>query len=101
MKLLQWLFACMLSLSMSLVLAAVNINTATEAQLEALPGIGKVKAKEIVAYREQHGGFKTVQELQKVKGIGPVLYEKIKDEVVLVDEPHTLQHKKATPAVKR
>lgn len=48
----------------------LNINTATEVELQMLPGIGKKKAQEIVAYRKAHGEFKNVSDLDKVKGIG-------------------------------
>lgn len=53
----------------------VNINLATAADLETLPGIGPVLAERIVAYREQHGPFRSVTDLQKVSGIGPKIYE--------------------------
>lgn len=55
----------------------VNINTATAAELETLPGIGPVYAERIVAYREAHGPFKAPQEIMQVEGIGPACYEKI------------------------
>jgi len=48
----------------------LNINTATEVELQMLPGVGKKKAEAIVAYRKSHGNFKSVDELDKVKGIG-------------------------------
>lgn len=51
-------------------LQLVNINTATEEQLASLPGIGKKKAAAIVAYRNEHGAFKSVDELQNVSGVG-------------------------------
>lgn len=69
--------------SMGLALSAVNINTATAEELKALPGIGAAKAKAIVEYREQHGAFKTVDELDNVKGIGPALLEKIRPEATV------------------
>lgn len=50
--------------------AAININSASEKQLAALPGVGPVTAKEIIKYRQQHHGFKSVAELKNVKGIG-------------------------------
>jgi competence protein ComEA len=56
----------------------ININQATAIDLEKLPGIGASKAKAIIAYREQSNAFKTLEELMKVKGIGPKIYEKIK-----------------------
>jgi competence protein ComEA len=61
----------------------VNLNTATAAQLDELPGIGPALAQRIVAYREQHGGFRTVDELQKVPGIGPAKFGQMKDLVTV------------------
>lgn len=49
----------------------VNINTASGSELESLPGVGPVLAQRILAYREQHGPFRTVRDLMKVEGIGP------------------------------
>ena len=65
----KFLFAALSVLTASLSLAAVNINTASPSELEALPGIGPAKAKAIVDYRQQHGAFKSVEELKNVKGI--------------------------------
>ena len=48
----------------------VNINTATEEELDTLPGIGEELARRIVAYREENGPFATTEELINVKGIG-------------------------------
>lgn len=59
-------------------IATINLNTATEAELMELPNIGEKRAKAIVEYREQIGGFKTVYQLEGVKGIG----EKIMDEIL-------------------
>lgn len=49
---------------------ALNLNTATAAQLEALPGIGKATAERILEYRQKNGGFKKVEDLMNVRGIG-------------------------------
>ncbi|PHV71500.1 hypothetical protein CS063_05490 [Sporanaerobium hydrogeniformans] len=57
----------------------ININSASEAQLQELPGIGKVKAAAIVAYREEKGGFKDINELLQISGIGEKTLEKIRD----------------------
>lgn len=54
----------------------ININRATESELVSLHGIGSSKAQAIILYREMFGGFKTVDDLQKVKGIGPKTIEK-------------------------
>ena len=57
--------------------AALDLNRATSAQLEQLPGIGPVTAAAIVAWREQHGRFSRIEELQEVDGIGPKTYARI------------------------
>jgi len=51
--------------------AKVNINTASETELETLPGVGPVTAQKILTYRSQNGRFSTVDQLQEVDGIGP------------------------------
>lgn len=55
--------------------ALININTATAEQLQNLPNIGEVRAKAIIDYREEHGGFKAIEELQEVSGIGEKTFE--------------------------
>jgi comEA protein len=59
----------------------VNINYADSEELQTLPGIGEVRALAIIAYREEHGGFLYVEELMEVSGIGPALFENIRDYV--------------------
>lgn len=54
----------------------ININRATESELTTLHGIGSSKAQAIILYREMFGDFKSVDELEKVKGIGPKTIEK-------------------------
>lgn len=56
--------------------APVNINSAPESELVSLQGIGSSKAQAIILYREMFGAFKTIDELEKVKGIGPKTIEK-------------------------
>lgn len=58
--------------------APVNLNTATQAQLETLPGIGAATAKRILEYRQKTGGFKKIEELMNVRGIGEKSFLKLK-----------------------
>ncbi len=61
----------------------VNINTADADKLTTLSGIGESRAKAIIAYREEHGGFKSVEELMNVSGIGKASFEKLKDDITI------------------
>ena len=63
--------------------APVDVNRATAAQLESLPGIGEVKAAAILAVRDTKGGFQSLEELEAVRGIGPALVEKLRPYVVI------------------
>lgn len=56
----------------------LNINTATAAELDTLPGIGPVLAQRIVTYRGEYGTFQSVEALANVSGIGPALLEQIR-----------------------
>ncbi len=64
----------------------VNINSATEAQIALLPGIGAKLAAEVVNFRTSNGGFKAVEDIKKVSGVGDKKFEKIKDFVILEGE---------------
>ena len=61
----------------------ININTATESELQSIPGVGEVKAKSIIIYREKNGGFKKIEEIKSVDGIGEKTFEKIKEFIKL------------------
>jgi competence protein ComEA len=60
----------------------VNINQATLKELSSLPGIGKKRANNIIAYREKNGKFSSIEDVKKVEGIGKDTIEKIKDHIV-------------------
>ena len=57
----------------------IDINTASQSELETLPGIGPTTAQKIIEYRQQNGAFVSTEELINVSGIGPGLYERVKD----------------------
>jgi competence protein ComEA len=61
----------------------VNLNTATAADLQKLNGIGEKKAEQIIAYREQKGGFKSIDELKEVSGIGDKTFDALKDQITV------------------
>lgn len=61
----------------------VNINTASQTELETLPGIGTSTALKICNYREENGKFKSIEDIKNVSGIGDSKYEKIKDLITL------------------
>jgi competence protein ComEA len=71
-----------LSFSIS-AMAGVNINTATQAELESLKGIGPVKAQAIIDYRKKNGNFKSVDELEKVNGVGPATLQNVRNDIAV------------------
>jgi len=56
----------------------VDLNSASAEQLQVIPGIGKVMAERIVAWRDEHGPFRRVEDLMKVKGVGEKTFEKLR-----------------------
>jgi competence protein ComEA len=71
----------LLFLLFTFTFATININTANSAQLQTLNGIGPAKAQEIMKYRKAHRGFKRVDELVNVKGIGPKTVAQLKSQL--------------------
>ncbi len=58
--------------------ALIDLNRADPAELEQVPGIGSGLAKQIVDHRQQNGAFRSVEELRRVKGVGPVTFDKVR-----------------------
>jgi competence protein ComEA len=61
----------------------VNLNKASETELQTLTGVGPAKATAIIEYREQNGGFKKEEELMEISGIGEKTFEKLKDQITV------------------
>jgi comEA protein len=61
----------------------ININTASASELESLSGVGETKAQAIIDYRNANGGFKSIGEIENVKGIGPATFAKMKDLITI------------------
>ena len=80
----------------TVVAAPVNLNTATAAQLESLPGIGPATAQRILEYRQQNGNFKKIEELMNVRGIGETSFLKLKS-LVTLSPPKTDRAAAQTP----
>jgi competence protein ComEA len=67
----------------SQLMSLININTATQTELESLTGIGPVYARAIIEYRLENGPFEKIEDIQDVKGIGPVTFEKIRTSITV------------------
>lgn len=61
----------------------ININTASVEELKTLSGIGESKANDIISYREEHGSFKSPEDIMKIQGIKEGIYNKIKDKITI------------------
>ncbi|MEX0992610.1 MAG: helix-hairpin-helix domain-containing protein [Solirubrobacterales bacterium] len=59
----------------------ISLNTATSEQLDQLDGVGPATAQKILDWRKQHGGFRSIEDLKQIGGIGPKRFEALKDKV--------------------
>ena len=61
----------------------IHLNQATAEQLQALPGVGPALAERIISYRDEHGPFRSVDQLAEVKGIGQAKLAKLKEQLTI------------------
>lgn len=92
-----FLFFITVFIFISTAYAAVNINTATQSELEALHGIGPAKAKAIIDYRKKKGPFNAPGDLEKVKGIGPATMKRLRPEITVGDIPKSGRRENKIP----
>ena len=78
-----FLMVVMLFVIVGIANAGVNINSATQSELEMLQGIGPAKARAIIEYREQNGSFNSINDLRKVKGIGSETINQLGDNITV------------------
>ena len=82
--------------SIQFAYAAVNLNTASQAELETVKGIGPAKAKAIIDHRSKNGPFKSVDDLKEIKGFGDKMVNKMRAELSVAASPE-----KTPPALRK
>ena len=82
-----WLLLLWAASVSALAGAAVDLNRASQAELESLPGIGPAKAEAILTYRRQHGAFRRIEDLQRVPGFGPVTVNRLRPDLQVGPAP--------------
>jgi competence protein ComEA len=78
---------CPAAASVETAAALVNLNSASEEQLQTLPGVGPSRAKAIVAFRAAHGGFTSVSQLMRIKGFGRAMLQRLRPLVTIDKTP--------------
>ncbi|MDO4569540.1 MAG: helix-hairpin-helix domain-containing protein [Planctomycetia bacterium] len=76
----------------------VDINNASEAELRVLPGVGEITAQKIVQDRNTYGPFRTIEELDRVPGIGPKKLEKMRAHILPILSSENVAHTPASPS---
>jgi competence protein ComEA len=97
----KWFLMLVAACAFQSAWAAVDLNTANQAQLESVTGIGPAKAKAIIDYRSKNGPFKSLEDLEKVDGFGKKSIEKMKAELSVgkpAAAPAAVKPAAATPA---
>ncbi|MEW5892269.1 MAG: helix-hairpin-helix domain-containing protein [Pseudomonadota bacterium] len=89
------LFALLMTCGLAApVWAAVDINSATQAELEALPGVGPAKARAIIKYREKHGPFRNLNDVVNVKGMSRESVSRLGEELAKAEPQPPGRHRK-------
>ncbi len=89
-KLLALVLTCCAWAGLAQADVLVNINTASQRQLESVQGIGPKKAQAIIEYRHKYGNFKSIDELDQVKGFGMKGIERLRAQLTVEDAPGAL-----------
>ena len=83
----------------AVTVGVVNINTASAAELELLPGVGARRAAAIIATRQRRGGFESAEDLMEIEGIGAVMLEEMRSHVTLKGSTNARRVRASPPAV--
>lgn len=79
-------FAWIFALAASVAFATVNVNTAQQSELQRVKGLDKLKAKQIIDYRAQHGDYRTVEDLGRI--LDQATIDKVKPELAVSGDPY-------------